>query len=160
MPNLEKLIERLVQQSVDFVIVGGYAAMVHGAPYVTYDVDVCSPLTTVNLKRIYAAVEDLHSYHRMTPQQLPFVFSEGLERDLKNLYLATDLGQIDFLGSLPEVADYESVSASSIKMSLPFGECRILDLPTLIRSKEIVGRAKDLLVTAQLRAILDASQSS
>jgi hypothetical protein len=54
---------------------------------------------------------------------------------------------------------YEYVRSHSLQLDLPFGRCRLLDMPTLIHSKEIVGRSKDLLVTAQLRAILDAGRT-
>ena len=52
MPNLEGLLERLVRHEVEFVVIGGYAAMAHGATYVTFDVDVCTPLTGANLERL------------------------------------------------------------------------------------------------------------
>ena len=130
--------------------------MAYGSTYVTFDVDVCTPLTGANLERIFAALADLNPRHRMTPQGLPFVPPK--EQDgCKNIYLKTDLGQIDCLGSLPEIGDFEFVRAHSISMKLSFGEYRFLDCPTLIRAKEIVGRPKDLLVAAQLRALLDAN---
>ena len=159
MPNLEGLLERLVRHEVEFVVVGGYAAVVHGATYLTSIVDVCTPLTGTNLERIHAAFADVHPYHRMTPQEIPFTLPADIEHGFKNIYLKTDLGQIDCLGSLPDVGDYEFARAHSISMKLPFGECRFLDCPALIRAKEVVGRPKDFLVAAQLRAILDANSS-
>ncbi len=159
MPNLEGLLERLVRHEVEFVVIGGYAAMAHGSTYVTFDVDVCTPLTGTNLERIHAAFADLHPYHRMTPQEIPFTLPADMEHGFKNIYLKTDLGQIDCLGILPDLGDYEFVRAHSIPIKLSFGECRFLDCPTLIRAKQIVGRPKDLLVVAQLRAILDANSN-
>ena len=160
MPNLEGLLERLLRHEVEFVVIGGYAAMAHGSTYVTFDVDVCTVLTGTNLERIHAAVADLHPCHRMTPQKIPFTLPGDLEHGFKNVYLKTDFGQIDCLGSLPDVGNYEFAKTHSISIKLPFGECRFLDCPTLIRAKEVVGRPKDFLVVAQLRAILDANSSS
>jgi hypothetical protein len=157
MPDLERLLERLLRHEVDFVVIGGYAAMAYGSTYVTFDVDVCTPLSGLNLQRIHAALADLHPCHRMTPQELPFVLPNDQESAFKNIYLKTDLGQIDCLGSLPEVGDYAFVRAHSVSMKLSFGEYRFLDCPTLVRAKEVVGRPKDLLVAAQLRALLDAN---
>ena len=157
MANLEGLLERLVRHEVEFVVIGGYAAMAHGSTYITLDVDVCTPLTGTNLERIHAAFADLHPCHRMTPQKIPFTLPADMEHGFKNVYLKTDLGQIDCLGSLPDVGDYEFTKAHSISMKLAFGECRFLDCPTLIHAKEIVGRPKDFLVAKQLRAILDAN---
>ena len=157
MPNLEGLLERLLRHEVEFVVIGGYAAVAHGSTYLTSIVDICTRLTGTNLERIHAAFSDLHPYHRMTPQEIPFTLPADLEHEFKNVYLKTDLGQIDCLGSLPDVGDYEFARAHSISMKLSFGECRFLDCPTLIHAKEVVGRPKDFLVAAQLRAILDAN---
>ena len=157
MADLERLIERLAQHEVEFVVIGGYAAMVHGSTYVTLDVDVCCPLAGANLERIHASFADLHPYHRMTPQKIPFTLPADMELGFKKVYLKTDLGQIDCLGILPDLGDYEFVRGHSIPMTLSFGPCRFLDCPTLIRAKQMLGRPKDLLVVAQLRAILDAN---
>ncbi len=159
MPNLERLLERLVRQEVEFVVIGGYAAMAHGSTYLTAILDICMPFTGTNLERIHAAFTDLHPYHRMTPQKIPFTVPADVEHGFKNVYLKTDLGQIDCLGSLPDVGDYEFAKTHRVSMKVPFGECRFLNCPTLIRAKEIVGRPKDFLVAKQLRAILDANSS-
>jgi hypothetical protein len=155
MPNLEKLVERLIQHEVEFVIIGGYAAMIYGVSCITYDVDVCGPLDLENLTRLHTALADLHPFHRMTPNEIPFLLNEGFERGLKNFYLKTDLGQIDFLGHLPDVGDCTFVRP----LNLAYGQCRLLDIPTLINAKQAVGRPKDLHVVTELRAILDATQS-
>jgi len=157
-PNLELIVERLVQHEVDFVIIGGYAAMIYGVSYITYDVDVCGPLDLGNLTRLHTAIADLHPHHRMTPNESPFVLSEGFERGLRNLYLKTDLGQLYFLGSLPDLGDCAFARDHSTLMKLPYGECRLLDIPTLIHAKQTVGRPKDLHVATELRAIFDATQ--
>lgn len=153
MPDLEKLLERLISHRVEFVLIGGYAAMMHGASYVTFDVDVCCPMNRGNFEKIHRALADLHPFHRETPQRIPFIVREGLN----NCYLATDLGKIDFLGSVLDVGDYAQVLAHSTEMELPFGRFLILDCGTLIRAKEAVGREKDALVVRQLRAIIEAT---
>jgi hypothetical protein len=157
MPDLEKLVQRLIEQRVEFVIIGGYAAIAHGVPLTTFDIDVCSPFTFENLGKIHSALAGLHPYHRETPQEIPFVMPDDFRRKLRNLYLHTDLGQIDFLGEILGVGDYASVHAHSQIAELPIGSCRILDAPTLLRAKEATGRPKDLLAAQLLRAILEKS---
>ncbi len=159
MPDLERLLEHLVRAEVEFVVVGGYAAMAHGSTYVTFDVDICAPLFGPNLERLHTALAKLHPCHRMMPQELPFTLPAVGEQGFKNVYLKTDLGQLDCLGDLPGIGDYAFVLAHSIALKVSFGECRFLDCPTLIRAKEVVGRPKDFLVAAQLRAILDADSA-
>jgi len=158
MPDLEKLVQRLIEHNVEFVIVGGYAAAAHGVTLTTFDVDVCSPFTFENLERVYRSLAELHPYPRETPQEIPFVMPGDFK--LRNLYLHTDLGQIDFLGEVLGVGDYATVLAHSKVAQLPYGQCRIIDGATLVKAKEAMGRQKDLFAAQQLRAILEASSKN
>ena len=157
MPDLEKLLQRLIENHVEFVVVGGYAAIAHGVTLTTFDVDVCSPLTCENLERIYTALSGLRPYHRETPQEIPFVMPDDFKRKLNNLYLHTSLGQIDFLGEILGVGGYANVFEHSLVANLPFGPCRILDCATLLKAKEATARPKDLLAAQMLRAVLEGS---
>ena len=159
MADLAQLLTRLIEHQFEFVIVGGYAALGHGATYMTFDVDVCAPCEMAdleNLSRLHAALADLHPLHRMVPYERPFVFPPRTIEETGNIYLKTDLGQIDILGKI-ELGDYAFVLAHSIVLKLPFGSCRVLDCATLIRSKQTTARPKDLLVAQQLSAILEAT---
>jgi hypothetical protein len=160
MAELGKLIARLIEHGVEFVVVGGYAATTHGASYVTFDLDICAPCSaadTANLARLHAALADLHPCHRMSMVERTFVFPPRNSEETGNIYLKTDLGQLDVLGSI-ELGDYAFARAHSIPVRYASGEYRLLDCPTLIRSKQTTGRPKDLLVAQQLLAILEATQ--
>lgn len=149
----EALLKRLHDQGVEFVVVGGICNVLHGATLVTQDVDVCCRFTPPNLRRLEAAVQDLHPVHRLTPQKLPFVLDERLCRELKNIYLRTDIGVLDCLSEVAGIGDYDSVVAVSVPVDLAFGQCRMLGLDALIRSKETLGREQDVAALRQLRAI-------
>ena len=155
MPDLEKLLERLIQHDVEFVLIGGYAAMMHGAPNTTFDVDVCSPMHRENIEKVHAALADLEPVHRETPH-IPFKVRDGL----KNCYLSTTLGKLDLLGLVSGVGDYTAAAAHSIEMELPIGKFRVLDCESLISAKLAAGREKDLLVVKQLRAILESGNAT
>jgi hypothetical protein len=147
------LLTRLHQHQVDFVIVGGVACVLHGASYVTYDLDVCIRLGAENLYRIQAAVADLHPYHRLAAQKLPLELTDKLCTRLKNMYLQTGLGALGCLGEILGVGDFDKVTAASIIMSFPFGSFRVLSLRALICAKEAAGRGKDSSALRFLRAI-------
>ena len=153
MSDLEKLLRRLTDHGVEFVIVGGYAAVVHGATIVTIDVDVCCRFTTANLLKLQSAVADLHPVHRLTPQHLPLKLTARKCRGLKNLYLATDLGVIDCLGEVLGIGDYTAVKAQSIEMNFKFGRCLVLSLEGLIHAKQATGRPRDIEALKHLNAI-------
>lgn len=123
MQNLAELIRRLIQAKVEFVLVGGYAAVSHGVTLVTQDVDVCCRFTKDNLETLQGALADLHPVHRSRPE-LPLRLTEEQIVDLKNLYLKTDLGVVDCLGEVLGVGSYDDVFKNSIEIELPSGKCR------------------------------------
>src|SRR4051794_20131881 len=102
-PDLEAILSRLIAGGVEFVIVGGIAAVAHGATVTTFDVDVCCPFSKDNLLRLQAALADSHPLHRMTPQKLPLQITPDNAGMLRNLYLLTDFGVLDCLGEIAGV---------------------------------------------------------
>ena len=154
MPQNDKaLLSRLKEHQVEFVIIGGVCGVLHGASLVTLDLDICCRFSVENLRRIEAAVKDLHPHHRMTPNKLPLELTDELCTRLKNLCLATDLGILDCLSEVEGIGDYEEVLKHSMVQSLSYGEFRILNLEALIQSKTAAGRQKDLDALRLLRAI-------
>jgi hypothetical protein len=151
--NLEALLKRLLDQRVEFVIVGGYAVMAHGVPLLTQDVDICCRFNAENLLRLQAAVADLHPVHRLTPQKLPLALTCETCARLKNLYLRTDLGVIDCLCEIAGVGDFDAVVRESVTLQLDIGGCRVLSLDGLIRAKEAMNRPRDRQAVVELRAI-------
>src|SRR2546422_2662169 len=123
MSQLNQLVQRLITARVEFVLIGGFAAIAHGVSLMTQDVDVCCPFTPENVRAIYAAVADLRPVHRMTPQKLPFVWSAELCVGLKNLYLDTDFGPLDCLSSVLGVGEFDEVKRRSIEIPTPTGTC-------------------------------------
>jgi len=159
MSHLEQLLGRLIRNEVEFVLVCGYAVMLYGVSLMTRDIEVCASFTLENLQKIYSALADLHPYHRETPQQIPFIIPEDFRRKLRNLYLATDDGPIDFLGEVLGVGDFEKVLASSVVTNTSAGQFRILNIDTLIIAKEAAGRDRDKIAVLQLRSIRDSVRS-
>lgn len=155
MSDLLAILERLLRHQVEFVLVGGQAAIVHGATLVTRDVDVCMAFNADNLARLEAALAGLHPIHRMTPQGLAFQTGDFEAGALKNLYLATDLGVLDCLGQVTGIGPFDQVARRSMEIELPIGRCRVLDLDGMIAAKSALDRLQDRLALVQLRAIRD-----
>lgn len=155
----DSLLERLFAARVEFVLVGGYAAVAHGVSMVTADIDICLPFSPENVGRLEKALDGLHPVHRLTPQKIPFEPKSLNIADLKNLYLSTDLGVLDCLGEVLGLGGYEAVKAQSVEVTLSSGNCRILNIPALIRAKEAMGRPHDLLTITQLKAIQEKISS-
>jgi hypothetical protein len=153
MQNLSELTRRLIESQVEFVLVGGFAAVAHGVALVTRDVDICCRFSETNLMRIQKAFADLHPVHRSRPD-MPLELTPTQCAGLKNLYLKTDLGVVDCLGAVLGVGNFEEVWKHSVEVELPYGNCRIIDIETLIRAKEAMNRDHDLITVKHLKEII------
>jgi hypothetical protein len=153
MHHLTEILKRLIAARVEFSLIGGQASRHYGVTLVTEDLDICARFTPANLRRIEGALNDLHPRHRLTPQKLPLELTDELCGRLKNLYLITDLGVLDCLGSVTGVGDFDAVVEQSEFKEFPFGGCHVLKIEALIRAKATLGRPHDLIAVTQLRAI-------
>lgn len=158
MNDLNRLIQRLCDADIEFVIVGGFAAMLHGSSLVTRDLDVCAVLTAENVQKLRETFRALHPVHRLTPQKLSFLDNPDAGVEVRNLYLRTDIGPLDLLSSILGVGDFERVYAQSTEIELFGRKCRVISLDDLIRAKEALGREKDLLAAKELRAIREKTK--
>jgi hypothetical protein len=152
MQNLSELVRRLIAAEVEFVLVGGFAAVAHGVTLVTRDVDICCRPTEANWMRIQKAFADLRPVHRSRPD-LPLDLTPEQCATLKNLYVRTDLGVVDCLGEVLGLGDFDEVARHSTEVEVPAGKCRVLDLEALIRAKEAMGRDHDRITVMQLKEI-------
>lgn len=149
------LLKRLHEHGVQFVVVGGLAGVLHGSRMVTEDVDVCAPLTPENIPRIVASLCAVHPTFRMRPDHLALPDDPDKLAGFKNLYLATDLGPIDFLSEITGLGAYAQVSRRCITVDLEGMQCQVLDLDALIQAKRALGRPRDLQAAAELEVIRD-----
>ena len=152
--ELERLLQRLIEHKVEFVLVGGFAAALYGTGIVTLDVDVCLNLSQENLARLTTALADLHPVHRLTPNRLPFEITDANWQSFKNIYLQTDFGILDCLGEVAGIGDYEKALPLSTPLPLSFGVCQILKIEALIRAKETMARPNDLRTVSLLKGIV------
>jgi len=158
-PDFESLLNRLIQGEVEFVVVGGFAAVAHGVSLPTQDIDVCCRFTPENLLKLQEAIADLNPVHRMVPSRPPLQLTEATCVGLRDLYLDTDWGQLDCLGEIPGLGQYQDVSVHRVSVELPGGTCWILSIDALILAKEAMGRQRDREAALQLRAIRERQQS-
>jgi predicted nucleotidyltransferase len=153
MQDFSTLLKRLADAGLDFVIVGGFAAVTHGSSYVTRDVDICALLTADDVAKLREALSDWNPKHRMTPQRLSFIAHPPSGVPVKNLYLQTDKGIVDVLSSVLGVGDFERLKRNAVEIEVDGSHYRVMSLSDLITAKEAMGREKDLLTAKELRAI-------
>ena len=154
MEPLLLILKRLVDHDVEFVVIGGMAAIAHGADVVTQDVDVCIPFTEANCSKLIDALRDIRPTFRMRPDKLRMYDDPARLAKLKNLYVLTDLGVIDFLGEVSGIGFYaDAINRSeTVTLSLDL-TCRMLDIDALIAAKRAAGRPKDIQAVHQLEVV-------
>jgi predicted nucleotidyltransferase len=156
--NFARALQVLVDQGVDFVVVGGWSGIFHGSRYLTNDLDICYSRSVENLKRLAAALVPFRPRLRGLPQDLPFVWDEVTLRNGSLFTLSTDLGDIDLLAEITGVGAFDQVKEHSILVDAFGRSVWTLDLRTLIRAKRAAGREKDLRALAELESLLEAEE--
>lgn len=147
------LLKRVSQAGIEFVIVGGYAGVVHGCSYVTQDVDICCVFAPDSLLALQKALADIHPVHRMTPGRKPLELTSESAAQFTNLYLDTDLGRLDCLSIIEGLGDYDQVKQASEPIEAEGLRLDVLTLDALIRSKEALNRPRDREALRQLESI-------
>ncbi len=151
--NDQALLMRLKNSGLEFVVIGGLCVVYHGVPVATFDLDICCPFGEENVRKIELAVKDLNAVHRLTANKLPLEETRSSFKDLKNIYLQTDLGMLDCLSEVAGLGGYKQVLQQSVLHTMSFGQFRMLNLDALIAAKSAAGRQKDLDAVRLLRAV-------
>ena len=158
MTDFASLLRALAEGEVEFVVIGGMAAVAHGSAHVTVDLDVVYARSPENLVRLAAALRPLSPYLRGVPPGLPFDFDPPTIRAGLNFTLVTTAGDLDVLGEVAGGGTFPSLLARSTIREVFGLHVRFVDLPTLIHLKRAAGRPKDLERIAELEALLEESK--
>lgn len=156
--RFRKLLQVLVEGEVDFVIVGGVAAVLEGAPVATFDLDVVYSLDESNLGRLARVLDDLEATY-VDPA------GRKIQPDLERLrggghhLLRSRYGRLDVLGSVGDQVVFEDLLPDSRVRSLRGLEVTVLTLEALIRTKEAADRPKDRATLDLLRQTLAEQQA-
>ena len=156
MNNLNDLLKLLLENKIDFVLIGGFAGVVHGSIQVTRDLDICAALDSEGVQKLRECLKELHPRHRMNPGFKPSFLEEPKDTTgLKNLYLETDLGILDVISEVTGLGALERLKAQSVSIGLFGFSCKVISIEDLITAKESLGRDKDRLVAKELKALLE-----
>ena len=154
-PDLVRLIRALSTAGVDYIIVGGVAANLHGALRTTLDLDIVYSREPANTARLTAALAPYQPYLRGAPEGLPFVFNADTVKRGLNFTLTTSLGDLELLGEVTGGGTFERLQPDCDVIHIDEFECLVVSLPTLIRLKRATGRGKDREALAELEVLLE-----
>lgn len=149
------LLRTLSAGGVEFIVIGGVAAALHGSAHLTFDLDVLYRRTPDNFERLARALEPIAPYLRGAPRGLPFRLDAAtLSRGL-NFTLTTTLGDLDLLAEVAGDGTYDRLIDEAETMDLDGQPVRCVSLPRLIALKRAAGRPKDADSIAGLEALLE-----
>jgi predicted nucleotidyltransferase len=152
-PSLVRFAERLQGEGVEFLVIGGQAAVLHGSPLPTLDVDLCYRRTAENLERLSKALQGLQPTLRGAPPDLPFRLDARSLALGSNFTFNTVEGPLVLLGWLEPLGDYEKLAPRAEKIDLGTLTVSVLSLDDLITIKRHLRRPKDQLMLLQLEAL-------
>ena len=154
------LIRTLSQAGVEFIVVGGAAAIGHGSARLTSDLDIVYRRSPENISRLVSALAPLNPYLRGAPPNLPFRWSDETIKKGLNFTLVTSRGALDLLGEITGGGSYDDIVPHSLTLKLHGSECLCLGIEYLIKVKRAAGRPKDFEAIAELEAILEERQQA
>jgi len=110
---------------VEYVLVGGYAAQVHGSTRVTTDVDVTPERSLANLGRLAAALRELGGGIRVDDLEdgLPFATSAEALAGVKTLNLRTPFGDIDLTFDPDGTGGFPDLVGRAEPSRTPWAQC-------------------------------------
>lgn len=155
-----RILRALEAAGVEFVLIGGFATIVHGYERATADLDICYERSRANVDRLTEVLKALHAFPRDWPREAPFVLDAQTILNGDSFTFITDAGDLDILGTPAGSDSYAALRAGSGEYLL--GESlrvRVVGLDDLIRMKQAAGRGKDLIDVEALREIRLAIQT-
>lgn len=153
MPDTDFLaaLRALSSGGVEFIVVGGLAAVLNGAPVNTFDLDIVHRRTDANIERLLTVLTALDAVYRMHRERRLKPISSHLGAPGHH-NLITSCGPLDVLGTIGRNLGYEDLLPHTVTMQIDSGiAVRVLDLDTIIEVKEQLGGEKDKAVLPTLR---------
>ena len=153
---------------VDYVLIGGVACIAHGAEQLTFDTDILPSLDPRNLERLLTALRSLGAGVFVDEARLAVEAGDlwetvSLRRGADGLaeaeawHFSTDAGLVDVVMTAAGVGDFDAHVDNACEVDVFGLTVKVAGLADLVRSKETLGRDKDLPVLDQLRRLNEES---
>jgi len=140
--SLGEVLEGLLEAGVEFILVGGLASVIQGAPITTMDVDIVHNQSAENIAKLLSFLKSVDALHRRLDDKL----IEPKESDLSgkgHVLLTTRLGPLDILAVIEGGRSYDDLLDHAVEIDFRGHTLRVLDLKILIELKKTSTDPKD-----------------
>ena len=140
--DLSALLEALTKADIDFIVVGGLAAVAQGAPITTMDMGIVYRQSSDNIDKLLGFLKKIDAIHRRPDDKI----LEPKKRDLSgrgHALFATRLGPLDVLAVIEEGRGYDDLLPDTVEIEFREHRVRVLSLKTLVKLKQRSRDPKD-----------------
>ena len=152
----EVILEVLARHEVRFVVIGAFAASLHGSPVRTGDADITPAAGAENQERLASALTELGARVRVAGEPEGFAFdSSGEALSRAQIWnLITPHGDLDISFVPSGTQGYDDLIRDAVTYEIAGVHVKVASLADVIRSKEAADRPKDRAVLPTLRELL------
>jgi predicted nucleotidyltransferase len=158
--EIEEVFRVLAEYSVDYLVIGGVAAQVHGRRRTTTDLDITPAPDPANFERLAAALIALDARPARVGPGAPTLSAEQLRLAPIVPALNTPHGELHILNTVPGAAAYADMRARAFTTDLAGIPVAIVGVDDLIRIKQTTARPSDLEDIAAITALAQDNQSA
>ena len=148
----------LADEGVEFVLIGGFAAIIHGSPLPTEDIDLIPSRSPANIERLALALERMDAKIRTGDEPIETRIDAAFILNMPHmLNLVTRFGDIDLVFTpAGELKNYEQWFERSRRAQLR-GDLivAVAELDDIIASKIAANRPKDQRSLPYLESLRD-----
>jgi len=140
--DLSALLKGLNEAEIEFILVGGMAAVAQGAPVTTFDLDIVHRQTDENIKKLIKFLKSIGAYQRHPDDKV----IEPNDRDLQgkgHVLLSTRFGPLDVLATIEKGRGFEELFAYTVEIEFQGFKVYVLSLKTIIELKRESKDPKD-----------------
>lgn len=139
------LFRELANHEVDYVLIGGLAAVLHGSTAMTNDADIVPDPDAANLERLGTALTELDARLRVAtePEGVPFDPHPALLASIAVLDMTTRCGDLDMTNEPVGLDGYTGIRSRSVRFTVDGLTIDVASLDDVIRSKTAADRPKD-----------------
>ncbi|MGE5282688.1 MAG: hypothetical protein ACM3N0_10285 [Chloroflexota bacterium] len=156
--DIPGILSALVEEGVEFLLIGGVAVGFHGFIRGTKDVDVVPAPDPENLSRLARALKKLDAQvegaDEFKDDELPDPLDPEVLALGGNWVLITRLGRFDVMQWIGDDALWEKLSPNAVEAEISGGlTLKVVDYDGLVALKEQAGRPQDLIDLERLREV-------